>query len=276
VDAGGEPLVLREYASRVDVESASYEHDVLRALGRMGWPVAETVAEPVVEGGRVWCLFKRLPGAPAPEGLAEKRARGRLLAELHAATASLTDIGQRPGYRTADALIRDPALAAALRRYETIRPEAGHVLRWHLDEALALFYTVSLDDTETIVLHGDFAWWNLLFEGGKLSGILDFEATHRNYRVSDFALAWRGYQGEVVDGYQEVQKLTDRDRQILVPAFWSWLFLGVMDEIERAEAGGAPAPEFDWQIKKMLIRSERHGVRPYRGYSTGSTTRLHL
>ena len=63
-----------------------------------------------------------------------------------------------------------------------------------------------------VVLHGDFTCWNLLFEHGHLTGVLDFEATHLNYRVADFALAWRGQQSDVIRGYEEVSPLSDLDQ----------------------------------------------------------------
>ena len=43
-----------------------------------------------------------------------------------------------------------------------------------------------------VIAQGDFAPWNLRFQGGRLSGILDFELAHWDHRIADFALAWRG------------------------------------------------------------------------------------
>jgi hypothetical protein len=101
-----------------------------------------------------------------------------------------------------------------------------------------------------------------------LTGILDFEATHLNYRVADFALSWRGDQDEVIEGYEEVHPLSERDRQLLIPAYWSWLFLGVKTEIEAMTSGKASAHGFDWQIKHLLRRSplmRELGAREYPG-----------
>jgi hypothetical protein len=84
--------------------------------------------------------------------------------------------------------------------------------------------------------------------------------------VSDFALAWRGHQDEVIEGYEEVRPLSDRDRQLLIPAYWSWLFLGVKEEINAIVRGKIADHGFDWQIRHFLGRSSFYaGIAPYRG-----------
>ena len=164
-------------------------------------------------------------------------------------------MGQRIGFGLSDEAVQDPDLVSAIRDYERIYPAEGHILRWHLDRARESFESIDLDTAETIVLHSDFAQWNLLFESGRLTGILDFEATHLNYRVADFALSWRGYQDEVIDGYQEVHKLTDPDWDLLIPAYWSWLFLGVKAAIIAMTSGKVPPHRFEWQIEHLQKRS---------------------
>jgi Ser/Thr protein kinase RdoA (MazF antagonist) len=155
----------------------------------------------------------------------------------------------------ADALASDPELETSLCAYERLRPREGHIMRWHLDWARTAFAKLDLQDAETVVLHGDFARWNLLFHDDRLTGILDFEASHRNYRVADFALSWRGDQDEVLAGYAEVQPLSELDWQLLVPVFWSWLFLGLKPHIADILSGKVPPHGFDWQIKHLLRRT---------------------
>jgi aminoglycoside phosphotransferase (APT) family kinase protein len=186
------------------------------------------------------------------------------LARLHEATASLVDMGQRRGFRTADEVVCDPRLLEAIRKYERVRPAAGHAMRWHLDKACEMFDGLPLDGVETIVLHGDFTPWNMLFEGERVSGIVDFEATHLNYRVSDFALSWRGHQDEVVQGYEQVRALNELDWQLLVPCYWSWLFLGTQEEISLMIHENAPYHDFAWQVRHLIGRSKisRVGVYP--------------
>ncbi|MEX0751261.1 MAG: phosphotransferase [Dehalococcoidia bacterium] len=265
VESGGRSMVLTRYADRF--HDIDYQLRLLARLRELRWPVPEAVDEPARVEGRTWCLFTWLPGAarwPHPDR-EERRARGRLLAELHDATAQLGSLRQRDGYALSDELIRDPELPPLLRDYELIRPVEGRILLRYLEHALACFDRIGPIHAETIVLHGDFSPWNLLFEGNNLTGVLDFEFAHLNYRVADFALSWRGYQDDVIEGYEEVRRLTDLDWELLLPAYWSWLFMGVKDEIKAITSGRKPAHDFGWQIRHLLKRSElagRHAAYP--------------
>lgn len=174
----------------------------------------------------------------------------------------MTARDQRPGFERADHLLNDSGLSDALEKYEKLFPEAGHIMRWHLDHARELFTNTDVARAQQVILHGDFAPWNILYQGEMLSGIIDFEAAHLNFRVSDFALAWRGHQDDVIVGYEILYPLPDTDRALIIPAFWSWLFRGVRDEIQRMDATGI-APDFTWQIKKLLLRSAKHPTAIY-------------
>ena len=233
----------------------AYELEVLASLDDVGWPVPSAVEEPIQTDERTWCIFKFLPGTCRttnhPE---ERRARGRLLAELHEATALFTGMGQRHGFGLSDEVIGDPGLINSIRNYEHRRPSEGHIMRWHIDRAKEAFDRLDLNDAVTTILHGDFTPWNLLYEGENLTGVLDFEATHLNYRVADFANSWRGYQDEVIEGYEEVCKLSDLDWELLIPVYWAWMFIGVKESIETALAKNAALPDFEWQIRHLLRR----------------------
>lgn len=264
VEREGEPAVLRRYAAMQG--DINYELEVLHRLRGSGWPVPKLLEQPAVFGSAYWGLFSLLPGAPTTRtGSAEERTRGRLLAELHNATASLADLGQRDGFQRTDTIITDPALVTAVRSYERIRPDVGGLMRWHIDRACARLAALGLVGAEQIVLHSDFAPWNLLFESDVLSGVLDFESTHLDFRVADFALSWRGAYDDVVHGYEDVHPLSELDRQLLVPIFWGWLFLGVKEEIEAMISGQRPGHGFDWQVKQLTRRSPLFGdmAEPY-------------
>ncbi|MYB49838.1 MAG: phosphotransferase [Dehalococcoidia bacterium] len=247
-------LVVRGYSDGA-FPHIGYELEVLARLDEAGWPVPTAVEEPIQVDGRTWGLFKFLPGtchtSNRPE---ERRARGRLLAELHQTTASLTRRGQRRGFGLSDEVIGDPGLIDSIRKYERRRPSEGHIMRWHVDQAAQVFDRLDLDEAVTTVLHGDFTPWNLLYEGENLTGVLDFEATHLNYRVADFANSWRGYQDEVIEGYEEVCKLSDLDWELLMPVYWAWMFIGVKKSIETSLEENAALPDFEWQIRHLLRR----------------------
>ncbi len=156
VKRGSERAVLRRYASvHSDID---YEVEVLRRLAAAGWPVPRPMEEPISHAGEMWCLFSFLPGMQATKaGPAEQRVRGRLLAELHDATATWSDMGQRTGFDRSDAIIFDPALTTAIREYERIQPDVGRLMRWHIDRAHEQLDDLDLANVEQIVLHSDFA-----------------------------------------------------------------------------------------------------------------------
>ena len=150
-------------------------------------------------------------------------------------------------------------MMAAIKKYEAIRPDIGYILRWYVERAAERLKTLDLEGTDKLVLHGDFVASNILYDGDELTGILDFESTHLNVRVADFALSWRGCYDGVIHGYEEVSKLSDVDWKMLVPTFWSWLFMGVGDWVERTSPDELQQSNFSWQIKLLSRRSRLFG-----------------
>lgn len=261
-----EPVVLRRFAEPAFGDRA-YELDVLRALDARGWPVPAPLGDPVEAAGATWGLFRWLPGStPRRETEAAQRERGRLLGRLHVDLDELTAMGQRPGCRMADEIVADPALHEALAGYERFFPDDAHLLRWHAERAVDLFRQVDVGLARRTVVHSDLAFWNLLFEDGELTGIVDFDATHLNFAVADFACSWRGKYDAVIDGYDEVRPLGDLDRHLLAPVFWGWLFIRVADDIGAMLAGTAAPARLEWTISKLPLRSPKMaaGAAPYR------------
>lgn len=208
--------------------------------------------EPLIShDGRTWALFEWLPGEPnESDGPDEQRMRGRLLAELHSDTVSLANFGQRNGCHDARQIVHDENLRQALRAYEKLRSDQARLLLAYLDRARELFTGPALDGHEFVVLHGDFAPRNLLYQGTKLTGIIDFEATHLNYRVADFVFSWSGRRHEIIHGYEEVRRLDDIDRALLAPTFWAWAFIGVTRHIQQMVDGNVAPHGLDWQLDR--------------------------
>ncbi len=254
------PAVLRRYQAR-PLGAIGYELKVLAELNRRGWPTPVALTDPIEAHGRVWCLFAWRPGHPVEQRNTTEslRRRGRLLARLHADTELLAGFGQRSGCARAEELVSDPVLIERLRQYERLFPEPGRILRWHADKAAEYFAELDLTDRTLIVLHGDFADQNLLYQGKKLTGLLDFEATHLNHRASEFALSWRGKYDELVHAYDEVRPLDGLDWALLTPTLWAWTFLGVAEELDRVVSGQEQPHGFDWQIGMLLRRSPLMG-----------------
>jgi Ser/Thr protein kinase RdoA (MazF antagonist) len=241
-----------------------YPLRVAAALRAQGWPTPEPAEEPLIGAGGVWVLFHRLPGRSVrPAG--EERSRGRLLAELHAAAAATGITDQRGGFTGPAEVVADPELDRRLRIHERARPEEGRMLRACRDAA-AEWFAGHVVDAPRSVIHGDFAPWNLLYDDGRLTGVVDFEASHHTFQVADFALSWRGYHDDVLRGYDEVRPLSDLEWQLVRPVFWAWLLIGAKDELAAHQGGTGPRPNFDWQIahlrKHSALLTEKAGAHP--------------
>ncbi|GAA4603355.1 Ser/Thr protein kinase RdoA (MazF antagonist) [Actinoplanes octamycinicus] len=230
VTRDGRPHILQR-VDPADQPDWRYPLRVAAALRAHGWPAPELAEEPRVTPTGVWLLTFRLPGRPrvstgadSPE---QQRDRGRRLAELHATLAGSGITGQRGGFREPAEVVTDPAVEGTLVAYEKLHPDDGALLRAGREAVAAWFAANPADAAPRGVLHGDFTPWNLLFEGDRLTGVLDFEASHRSFLVADFALAWRGYQDAVISGYHEVRPLSDLERRLITPAYHAWLYLGL-------------------------------------------------
>ena len=219
----------------------------------MEWPVA-TMDEPVAYNGRLWSLMTFLPGAAGVYDASEARARGRLLAEFHADTAQIEGLGQRAGWRRCEAILGDLELDLILSLNERVRAEEVRVVRWHLDRARKRIEGLGLKGRPGIPVHGDFAPWNLLFEGERLSGMIDFELAHEDHRVGDFVLSWRGKYDEVIRGYDEVSPLEPEEWAMIVPVWWAQLIEGACRDMRLGQHDGG------WTVGKLLARSPIMGT----------------
>ena len=266
VEAQGKQFVLRCWGRSplfddavLHEESVRYEVRLVEALAALGWPVAPPVRGPTEIAGQRWSLAPFLPGAQPTMGRTvhgdreEQRARGRLLAEFHGGMAQVPDLGQRPGWRRCEQIVADPALDAVLAQNERERSEEVRILRWHLEQAREQVTGLALQDRPGIIVHGDFAPWNLRFTEGRLSGILDFELSHWDHRAGDFALSWRGKYDDVILGYDEVSPLEPEEWALMTPLWWAQLIhLACLDMKSGAEDDG-------WIVSKLLLRSPLMG-----------------
>jgi Ser/Thr protein kinase RdoA (MazF antagonist) len=211
--------------------------------------------EPVETQDFLWSTCPFLSGKPkAVRDSAELRSRGRLLAELHSDLSLLAPLAPRPGWRRAEQILSDLELDRILAASETAKTEEVRIVRWHLDRSRHRIEGLGLENHASIPVHGDFATWNLLFEDGRLSGILDFELARNDHRVADFTLAWRGKYDEVVEGYEEVSPLTDEERAAIVPIWWAQLIEDACRQLREGENDGG------WSITKLLARTPLMGA----------------
>jgi aminoglycoside phosphotransferase (APT) family kinase protein len=253
VEARGERLVLRRWSQPAD--EIDYELRLVARIAALGWPVAPAVARPIELDGYVWSMAPFLPGDPVSDkySVVEQRARGRLLAQFHADLAQLGDFGQRGTWRRGEQILADPTLDELLAQHEQTWPEEIAILRWHLHRARERTRSIALHDRPGIVVHGDFAPWNLRFQAGRLSGILDFELAHWDHRIGDFALAWRGKYDDVIHGYAEVAPLEPEEWELITPLWWAFLIEGACLELRKGSRDDG------WTIRKLLQRSPLMG-----------------
>jgi hypothetical protein len=76
--------------------------------------------------------------------------------------------------------------------------------------------------------------------------------------VADFALSWRGYQDDVLLGYDEVRALSDLEWHLVRPTYWAWLFLGVKQALAAhySPTTGAAVPlNLQWQLTHIRRHS---------------------
>lgn len=249
----GEERVLRRWAEQ-PLGSIRFEIRLTTSLAEMGWPVA-ALGDPIEFGGELWSLAPLLSGESPSAGHAhEPRARGRLLAEFHAATARVEGLESRPGWRRCEEILRDREIDRLLAQHEPVRPEEVGIVRRHLERARLRAEGLRLDARGSIPVHGDFAPWDLLYEEGRLTGILDFELSRLDHRAADFALAWRGKYDAVIEGYEEVSPLDPEERAALVPIWWAELIEGFCRNLRMGLDDGG------WTVGKLLARSPLMGA----------------
>jgi Ser/Thr protein kinase RdoA (MazF antagonist) len=170
-------------------------------------------------------------------------AAGRALALLHQAAEGYCAPPRAPQPLVAGFGVgQDPDLIGSVRRYGAVRPAvAGYLAsrpwqedfeRWHLPFHSRL--QPLLGALPPLWTHNDFHASNLLWAHGRVATVLDFGLADRAFAVHDLAVAiernaieWLELPGKgaaavhfdsaaaLLDGYQQVRKLTSDERQAL-------------------------------------------------------------
>lgn len=228
VGSVGGVAVLRRYGPWHKLEDVLYELQVLDRIAALGWSVPRALTPPKYVSGHLWCLFSYVSGCPRrPRTDAsvreDHRARGRLLAELHADLATLTAIGQRPGWQRRDELLGPRTDGSSVEDIIKTRvvPNEAVIMLDYADRARARFAELRAERLPVIITHGDLIGSNVRYVKGTLSGIIDFDLTHLDHRAADFVWTWRGEHDDFVHGYEEVTPLSAVDRALLAPAYWA-------------------------------------------------------
>ena len=226
----GDGLVLRRCNPFRSEAATRYEHEVLRRLDALGWPVAAPALAPdgdtLVDVHGCWyALFPRLRGRKVwPRSVEALERLGSQLAGLHGATSELVDLGARPDWPRLAGYASTPwppdgrTFADGLSELDLREPIlAGRICRHHEEVSECLLDVSGLPE---VVVHGDFHAGNLLVRASVLAGVLDFDLTCLDLRTADIATTLGFHHGPeeraaIVRGYSNVSALADREVRVL-------------------------------------------------------------
>jgi homoserine kinase type II len=194
VDAAEGDFVVRVYRNTADPSRVRDEHDLLARLALQELPF-EVPMPTKTEGGdtlavletpdgpRLTALFTRIPGEPAELDVANARISGRALAQLDRAMGQLDLPVRAPAsLRDVHPLVLDPFEAID----ELDLGDRAPGMRALLDHVDATHDAIAGSLPRQIV-HGDFAFINVLVKDGKVTGMLDFEFAGPDLRAADLA-----------------------------------------------------------------------------------------
>lgn len=202
----GEHHILRRYhVLRTELDLA-YETKVLDHLTSRGWCVPAKVAGPVLYDDRWWAVTQFVPGRPHQEETpAQQGERGELLARLHADLRDL-DLGPRPGFFQAadlDAMGEFQSWDRGVELLRQQRPDLADRAVQAMSQAKELVVERDLLGLPQTIVHGDFASWNVHFDGdGRLAGVIDFDLCHPDSRAWEFVIARLDLAPGLLAGYQ--------------------------------------------------------------------------
>jgi len=255
VQCRSESFVLRIYGRRQTASSIQYELDILRRLRDRGLPVAAAIDGVAQYEGSAFVLFPLLPGRPHPrENERQRRQRGRILAELHHELGALADLGQRIGWRQADEVVAGGESRSGRWRSCAIgmtRPDLVDSIARHFEGVHSRLCAAGATRFPVTVVHGDLIAQNLLFQRGRLSGILDFDSAHCDLRAADVACARRSGSDEVARGYLDVIPLSDAEIGCLDDLWRASVLRYALQLLDRETITGAAVSELDWCVAQL-------------------------
>lgn len=208
VDTPGGSYVLRVFGNHAEPERLRFEQAVLSLLAEAGLPFAVPALLPAITGDPVAVittgeslalvtLTPLIPGAhPDRDDLAQATAAGAALGLLDAELARLAAPadGAATSWRSygdlehCHPLVPDPP--AALRSLPIASATRDHLLAryaWLMERIPGLYAALPQQ-----LSHEDYGPSNVLMEGARVTGVLDFEFCARDVRAMDLtvALSW--------------------------------------------------------------------------------------
>ncbi len=183
-----------------------------------------------VEGLATYRLFEYRRGGPFPNSAQALEEAGRALGRLHVALRGVGD--RNRGHSLYEPLSSEEVVQAheRLRSGEVEEPFAGSVAEWLRSEAGTLFAEEEQLESDLNLpvgcVHGDFHPGNVLFEGDKVSAILDLDSLVTDFRMQAVvfgAIRFAALNDEervrrFLRAYHEVDALTVEELH-LIPGF---------------------------------------------------------
>jgi len=188
--------VARVYRNTAEHERVRYEHELLGRLAAESLPFSVPAPIPTRDGDtlavletslgpRLAALFVRAEGEPARMTARDARLAGRALAQVDLALARLArPVKAAPTIRDVHPLVPDPIEALA----ELGLGERLRVAR-ELFERVEASHDPLVGSLPAQIVHGDFAYSNVVVNDGAVSAFLDFEFAGPDLRAADLAAA---------------------------------------------------------------------------------------
>ncbi|QFT76675.1 phosphotransferase [Erythrobacter sp. THAF29] len=193
--AGEDQFVLRRAPSLAFMEDRPYGHDteaaVIEAARAAGVTAPEVVAVLGPEDGiGSGFVMRALPGTPNPKEILEFDGADALLKQAARDLARIHSLGPGDVPEAVPVMDYREAIADLRQQFEEAggdRPIIALGLKWMEDNCP--------DPLEPVLVHGDYRMGNLLAEGSRLTGVLDWELAHFGDRHEDLAFGcmavWR-------------------------------------------------------------------------------------
>jgi homoserine kinase type II len=256
--------VLRIYSNTSDVARLRFERDVLAQLTEARLPFALPTPLPTLDGAyfldveteqghALATLTPYIPGQPPDRNnLDQARAAGEALGRLTDAMARLAIPAEGVSWRSSGDLARchplvpdPPAAFAELPLPDEKRQRLISGYTWLIERIPDLYATLLQQLT-----HEDFDPGNVLMDGTRVTGVLDFEFCARDLRVMDLtvALTWwpvrrfgTGEEWSIIaafaSGYARHLTLTDGEIAALPTLFRLRAYTSLIHRLGRSRQG---------------------------------------
>jgi Ser/Thr protein kinase RdoA (MazF antagonist) len=200
--AGGRYLLKRRAEGRDKPARVTFAHTLLWHLRQKGFPVPEMLTtrdgqdSMLAYDGRVYELFEYVAGERYDASLEQTAHAGKTLARFHRAVADYQTAWQPPpgGYHDSDAVrVGLNSIPTTIKSHDSVIGQEAELLSLtqelyeRYDEAAEAVNRLGFGQWPAWITHGDWHPGNMLFRGGKVVVVLDFDAVRRGPSITDVA-----------------------------------------------------------------------------------------